>query len=141
MSTKIAKKIAFLRSRSLNFAIAIVRRSFDQMAIADRDLDREKKIAIDDQKIADHSYLGVSPLPRRTVGRKLEGSNYPFHSSLQPNLDKDLYQFNDRRRQARTCFDKSQLVSLIFIFFFGSFGLLYTIFGGFGGNIRVALYF
>ena len=47
MSTKIAKKIA------------IVRRSFNQMAIADRDLDREKKIAIaiDDQKIADHSYL------------------------------------------------------------------------------------
>ena len=45
------------RSRSLNFAIAIVLRYFDQMEIADRDLDREKKIAIDDQKIADHSYL------------------------------------------------------------------------------------
>ena len=54
---KIGKKIAFLRSRSLNFAIAITLRSFDQMAIADRDLDREKKIAIDDQKIADHSCL------------------------------------------------------------------------------------
>ena len=39
-----------MRSRSLNFAIAIVLRSFDQMAIADRDLDREKKIA-------DHSCL------------------------------------------------------------------------------------
>ena len=40
--------------------IAIIPRSFDQMAIADRDLDREKKIAIaiDDQKIADHSCLG-----------------------------------------------------------------------------------
>ena len=34
MSAKIAKKIAFLRSRSLIFAIAIVMRSFDQMAIA-----------------------------------------------------------------------------------------------------------
>ena len=58
MSAKIAKKISFLRSLSLNFAIAIIRRSFDQMAIVDRNLDREKKIAIDDQKIADHSYLG-----------------------------------------------------------------------------------
>ena len=57
IAQKIAKKIAFLRSRSLNFAIAIIPRSFDQMAIADRDLDREKKIAIDDQKIADHSCL------------------------------------------------------------------------------------
>ena len=58
---KIAKKIAFLRSRSLNFAIAIIPRSFDQMAIADRNLDREKKIAIaiDDQKIADHSYIEI----------------------------------------------------------------------------------
>ena len=57
---KIDKKIALLRSRSLNFAIAIILRSFDQIAIADRDLDREKKIAIaiDDQKIADHSYPG-----------------------------------------------------------------------------------
>ena len=36
-------------------------RSFDQMAIADRDLDREKKIAIDDQKITDHSYLDYFP--------------------------------------------------------------------------------
>ena len=47
---KIAKKIAFLQSRLLNFAIAIIPRSFDQ----------EKKIAIaiDDQKIADHSCLG-----------------------------------------------------------------------------------
>ena len=45
--------------RALNFAIVIVLRSFDEMAIADRDLDHEKKtaIAIDDQKIADHSYL------------------------------------------------------------------------------------
>ena len=61
---KIAKKIAFSRSRSLNFAIAIVLRSFDQMAIADRDLDRGKKIAItiDDQKIADHSCLADKPL-------------------------------------------------------------------------------
>ena len=59
MSTKIAKKIAFLRSRSSNFAIAIVLRSFDQMAIDDRDLDREKKIAItiDDRTIVDHSFL------------------------------------------------------------------------------------
>ena len=57
IAQKIAKKIALLRSRSLNFAIAIIPRSFDQMAIADRDLDREKMIAIDDQKIADHSYL------------------------------------------------------------------------------------
>ena len=57
IAQKIAKKIAFLRSRSLNFAIAIIPRSFDQMAIADRDLNREKKIAIDDQKIADHSCL------------------------------------------------------------------------------------
>ena len=46
IAAKIAKKIAFLRSRLLNFAIAIILRSFDQMAIADRDLDREKKIAI-----------------------------------------------------------------------------------------------
>ena len=53
---KIAKKIALLRSRSLNFAIAINLRSFYQMAIADRDLDRENKIAIADQMIADHSY-------------------------------------------------------------------------------------
>ena len=53
IAAKIAKKIEFLRSRSLNFAIAIVLRSFDQMAIADR----EKKIAIGDQKIADHSCL------------------------------------------------------------------------------------
>ena len=58
MSTKIAKKIAFLRSRSLNFAIAIILGSFDQMVIVDRDLDRKKKIAIDDQKITDHSCLG-----------------------------------------------------------------------------------
>ena len=36
---KIAKKIAFLRSRSLNFAIAIIPRSLDQMVIVDRDLD------------------------------------------------------------------------------------------------------
>ena len=61
IAQKIARKIAFLRSRSLNFAIAIIPRSFEQMAIADRDLDREKKIAIaiaiDDQKFADHSYL------------------------------------------------------------------------------------
>ena len=49
--------IAFLRSRSLNFEIAIVLRSFDLIAIADLDLDREKKIAIDNQKIADHSCL------------------------------------------------------------------------------------
>ena len=35
----------------------IVMRSFYQTAITDRDLDREKKIAIDDQKIADHSCL------------------------------------------------------------------------------------
>ena len=59
MSTKIAKKIAILRSRSLNFAIAIVQRSFDQMSIADRDLYYKKKIAIaiDDQKISNESYL------------------------------------------------------------------------------------
>ena len=57
IAQKIAKKIAFLRSRSLDFAI--IPRSFDQMAIADRDLDCEKMIAIaiEDQKIADHSYL------------------------------------------------------------------------------------
>ena len=67
MSAKIAKNIAFLRSRSLNFAIAIVRRSFDQMAIADRDLDREKKIAIDHQKIADHSYLASRPITMMTA--------------------------------------------------------------------------
>ena len=62
IAQKIAKKITFLRSRSLNFAIAIIPRSFDKMAIADRDLDREKKIgiAINDQKIADHSCLGNS---------------------------------------------------------------------------------
>ena len=46
-----------MRSRSLNFEIAIVLRSFDLIAIADLDLDREKKIAIDNQKIADHSCL------------------------------------------------------------------------------------
>ena len=57
IAQKIAKNIAFLRWRLLNFAIAIIPRSFDQMAIADRDLNREKKIAIDDQKIADHSCL------------------------------------------------------------------------------------
>ena len=62
IAQKIAKKIAFLRSRSLNFAIAIIPRSFDQMAIADRDLDREKKIAIDSQKIADHSCLVDGPV-------------------------------------------------------------------------------
>ena len=52
IAQKIAKKIAFLRSRSLNFAIAIIPRSFDQMAIADRDLDRKKNIgiAIDDRR-------------------------------------------------------------------------------------------
>ena len=53
----IAKKIAFLRSQSLNFAIAIVLRSSDQMAIANCDVDCEKMIAIDDQNIADHSCL------------------------------------------------------------------------------------
>ena len=52
MAVKIAKNIAFLLSRSLNFAIAINLRSFHQLAIANRDLDSEKKIAIDDQKIA-----------------------------------------------------------------------------------------
>ena len=59
MSAKIAKKISFLRSWSLNFAIAIVQRSFDQMSIADRDLYYKKKIAIaiDDQKISNESYL------------------------------------------------------------------------------------
>ena len=50
MAKKIAKKIAF-------FAIAIVLRSLDQMAIADRDLEKKIAIAIDDQKIADHSCL------------------------------------------------------------------------------------
>ena len=34
----IAQKIAFLRSRSLNFAIAIIPRSFDQMVIAKKRL-------------------------------------------------------------------------------------------------------
>ena len=59
IAQKIAKKIVLLRSRSLNFTIAIIPQSFDQMAIADRDLDREKMIAIaiDDQKIADQSCL------------------------------------------------------------------------------------
>ena len=53
----IAQKIA---KKDHALAIAIIPRSFDQMAIADRDrdLDRKKKIAIDDQKIADHSCLG-----------------------------------------------------------------------------------
>ena len=53
--------IALLRSLLLNFAIAIILQSFDQIAFADRNLDREKKIAIaiDDQKIADHSYPGI----------------------------------------------------------------------------------
>ena len=62
MIKKIARKIAFLRSRSLIFKIAIVQRSLDQMAIADSDLDREKKIAnvIDDRTIADHSCLGFN---------------------------------------------------------------------------------
>ena len=55
IASKIAKKIAFFQSWSLNLAIAIVLQSFDQMAIADRNLGHEKKIAIDDQKIADHS--------------------------------------------------------------------------------------
>ena len=59
MAVKIAKNIAFLLSRSLNFAIAINLRSFHQLAIANRDLDSEKKIAIDDQKIADDSCLAL----------------------------------------------------------------------------------
>ena len=44
----------------MNIAIAIVLRSVDEMAIADRDLDCEKKIAvaIEDQKIAEQSCLG-----------------------------------------------------------------------------------
>ena len=61
---KIAKKIALLLSRSLNF----IPRSFDLMAIADRDLDREKMIAIDDQKIADHSYLDERTIKRLHLG-------------------------------------------------------------------------
>ena len=48
-----------MRSRSLNFTIAIVLRSIGEMVITDRDLDREKKIAIDDQKIVDQSCLAV----------------------------------------------------------------------------------
>ena len=35
------------------------------MAIADRDLDREKKIAIDDQKIADQSCLAYTVITLR----------------------------------------------------------------------------
>ena len=53
---KFHKLIAEKKARN----IAITKtRSFDQMAIADLDLNREKKIAItiDDQKIADHSCL------------------------------------------------------------------------------------
>ena len=48
------------RSRSLIFAIAIVLRSLDQMAIADHDLDRDKMIVINDRMIADHSCLVYS---------------------------------------------------------------------------------
>ena len=62
-----------MRSRSLNFAIAIVLRSFDQMVIADRDLDREKKIAIDDQKITDHSCIAnraLEKVERQQLNRK-----------------------------------------------------------------------
>ena len=39
------KRSRFLRSRSLNFAIAIFLRSLDQMMIADRDIGREKTIS------------------------------------------------------------------------------------------------
>ena len=53
---KIAKKIAFSRSRLLNFAIAIVLRSFKQMAISIA----EKRSRSTIKKIADHSYLGCS---------------------------------------------------------------------------------
>ena len=60
------------RSRSLIFAIAIVLRSLDQMAIADHDLDRDKMIVINDRMIADHSCL-VYPIE---VGRsKMECSS------------------------------------------------------------------
>ena len=78
ITVKIAKKIAFLRSLLLNFAIAIIPRSFDQMAIADRDLDldREKKIAIDDQKIADHSCLNSYRLLKSIFIFLLLGFNY-----------------------------------------------------------------
>ena len=56
--SKIAKKIEF-------FAIAIVLWSFEQMAIADRDLDREKMIAIaiDDQNI----YLAFSNFSKKKI--------------------------------------------------------------------------
>ena len=69
---KKAKKIgiAFLRSRSLNFAIAIVLRSIDEMAIADRDREKKIAIAINDQKIADQSCLGNITLWFQSSSRK-----------------------------------------------------------------------
>ena len=57
MSAKIAQKIAFLRSRSLNFGIAIVRRTFDQIAIADLDLDRKKNDRDRDRRSKDRRSL------------------------------------------------------------------------------------
>ena len=48
------------KDRDRVLAIAIVLQSFDERAITDRDLDREKKIAIDDQKIDDQSCLVFS---------------------------------------------------------------------------------
>ena len=45
------------------------------MAIADRDLDRVKKIAIDDQKIADQSCLAHKALQIARGGKKFEFDN------------------------------------------------------------------
>ena len=61
-------------------AFAIVLRSFDHMH---SDLDREKKIAIDDQKIANHSCPGYQTPFSESVEVFLQlGSSYVAHHAV-----------------------------------------------------------
>ena len=53
------------------------------MTIADRDLDHEKKIAIDDQKIANHSCPGYQTPFSESVEVFLQlGSSYVAHHAV-----------------------------------------------------------